>query len=242
MFYWMENELTVYKLRKTEKEEIESAFISDHPFEQICPMPKIIADGTDSRLIGKIFRVLGMNVPETAGRCDSQRSILLKLGTREAIGILKESQELSKEETESGIRIITATAWTGYASRSDWCCDMWGSPEEASEIEIMDNTFFMESGYGDPDFTVRFQTQAGVPAGILQKLSERYPDAVFLLRYIDIDEPFCEKCMGCLQAKEGIQEKVRESDRDDFRKKIFRLTDTQYEDWRNSGDFWYLNA
>ena len=86
------------------------------------------------------------------------------------------------------MKAMHAIAKTGYVNRDDWCWDKWGVPEDASDVVILEDTWFRDECESKPDFIVRFDTSGDAPEGVIRKLSETYPDAVFHLRSADIQD------------------------------------------------------
>lgn len=234
---YVKNELVAYNLGLEAKTRLEVAFGHDDPFQRILPMPSVL-ENTQAPPSREFFRIFGMKYPAISQGFNGQehRRKLIDYGVRKAIDKIQKDEYASESDKITSVNTVRALVKTGFFSWYDWRLEKWGVKWDAAEIQMSSETWFKEDEPKEPDFTVRFVTAWAAPEGILQRLTEQYPDAKFILRYADSDDICCEKAAGILAAEGGIIDKSGTGDFDIFMKKLFHFTDEQWKSIREEHD------
>ena len=259
MSIWVRNELVVCNLTEEGKTALTDIFSQDHPFQLIYPVPGVLEDMT-SPAPEYLERLLGvgdsyfqncMDFDKTksfvkeAGRpdpgwgrikdslhmCRKWRKAILLFGVEAMEAAIRHDKCSDEDAAQTLLKAVHAIAKTGYVNRDDWCWDKWGVPEDASDVVLLEDTWFRDECESKPDFIVRFDTSGDAPEGVIRKLSETYPDAVFHLRSADIQD------FGYLGLKEyrhieaGLVDvsHVSSYDSDAFLKNLFRYTQKELD-------------
>lgn len=255
---WIRNELVVCNLTEEGKKALANIFSHDNPFHLIYPIPGVLKNMT-SPAPEYLERLLGvgdsyfqncMDFDKTksfvkeAGRpdpgwerikgsfhmCRKWRKAILLSGIEAVEAGIRHDKRSDEDAAQALLKAVHAIAKTGYVNRDDWCWDKWGVPEDASDVVILEDTWFRDECDTEPDFIVRFDTFGDAPEGVIRKLSETYPDAVFHLRSADIQD------FGYLGLKEyrhieaGLVDMSQVTyDSDAFLKNLFHYTQKELD-------------
>ena len=217
---WIMNELVVYNLDSTGKTTLEKTFGSNEPFQTICPMPKVLED-TQAPTPSSLNKILGASFSE-----QEWRRIILEQGVEKVIRRIHKDKTIDEYDANKAELAVNAIVETGYSNWYDWCVDNWGVKWDADEICLQDETLFTDDEKSEPNLMVSFLTPWGPPTGILEKLSERYPNARFYLRWADQFGP--GNGIGFFVAEAGVIDERKIEDEEEFFNKLWESED--YED------------
>ena len=222
---WIMNQLVAYNLDPTAKTALEQAFKSDRPFQAICPMPKILEDTQSpvpyclEKMFGRALRPLSLLIDESklytsSVRKNGWRQKILEIGVDEVMRRIDEDKTIEADIAEKAKLAITAIVETEYANWYDWRLDKWGVKWDASNVSVEDETSFQDEPTKNPDLIVDFYTPWGPPSGVLQEITEQYPEARFYLRWADEFGP--GNGIGFLVAEAGLIDERDIDDEKDF--------------------------
>ena len=232
---WIMNQLVAYNLDLLAKNTLEKAFESDRPFQAICPMPKILEETQSpvpyclEKMFGRALRPLSLLIDESklytsSVRKNGWRQKILEIGVDEVMRRIDEDKSIEADIAEKAKLAITAIVETEYANWYDWRLDKWGVKWDASDVSVEDETSFQDEPAKNPDLIVNFYTPWEPPSGVLQELTEHYPEARFYLRWADEFGP--GNGIGFLVAEAGlIDEKDIDDEKDFFDKLWFGRND-----------------
>lgn len=222
---WIMNQLVAYNLDLPAKTALEQAFKSDRPFQAICPMPKILEDTQSpvpyclEKMFGRALRPLSLLIDESklytsSVRKNGWRQKILEIGVDEVMHRIDEDKSIETDIADKAKLAITAIVETEYANWYDWRLDKWGVKWEASDVSVEDETSFQDEPTENPDLIVDFYTPWGPPSGVLQELTEQYPEARFYLRWSDEFGP--GNGIGFLFAEAGLIDERKIDDEKEF--------------------------
>ena len=122
------------------------------------------------------------------------------MGLEKAVHKLEKADGLDKDDRKNAINAVRAIEASGYANWYDLCIDNWGCKWDA-DSEISESSAFTEP-FADPDLVVDLSTPWSPPAGIMKRLTDMYPEAVFKLRWADEDD--FGNAQGMMSATAGV--------------------------------------
>lgn len=233
---WIKSELSIFNLKPEEYTVLREIFSSKEPFQKIMPMPAIL-DDTKSPTPDCIYDILGMNRggvrridPEfDFCACEDERAAIKAMGLEKAVHKLEKVDGLDEDDRKNAIQAVKAIEATGYANWYDWRIDNWGCKWDA-DSEISESSSFTEP-FADPGLVVDLSTPWSPPAGIMKRLTDMYPEAVFKLRWADEDD--FGNAQGMMSATAGVVTEMEIGDKEVFLKRLFQLSDDEYHEYVN---------
>jgi len=203
---------TFITTEKNVKEEWET-----FDFNNLIPMPEILADSQSSSNVGLGLAYIGSDAPDGFGLY-SQKSTLesyLDYPWVMAAGIktVDEMKAYIEKERPEAIELgkLADKAWreTGHTSWYTWCTENWGTKWNAYS--------FSHERLDDGTLEMKFDTAWSVPLPVLMALSEREEIQDLVIKIVAFDEGWNFAYVG------GI-------DHGDFRGESVKATDQLYEE------------